>query len=126
MGNGQGDVLTRKKARLDCSGSNAGSSFSSQEIWMFESTMQNLEKALARSLITRGGLTSFGSSRVTWSSMHQNETIPESSGKLLGIPNSLWQVERDPKSPRHLDRIPYYVSLPKENPEVSLATRQES
>ena len=57
MGNGHLDVLTQKKVGLLCSGSNAGLSFSSQEIWMSESPMENLEKALCPCLITRGGLT---------------------------------------------------------------------
>ena len=45
---------------------------------------------------------------------------------MIVIPISLWKVDRDPGSPPHLDRIPYCDSLPKENPEVSLETRQES
>ena len=33
------------------------------------------------------------------SSMHQKETMPESTWKFIGIPISLWQLERDPGSP---------------------------
>ena len=64
---------------------------------MSESDVENLEKALGPCLIMRGGLTSL----------------------------SLWKVDRYPGSLPHLDRIPYCDSLPKENPKVYLATRQE-
>ena len=55
---GPRDILTRKVAGLPSSGSNAGSSFSAEEVWTSESDVENLEKALGPCLIMRGGLTS--------------------------------------------------------------------
>ena len=55
---GPRDVLTQKRDGLPCSGSNAGSSFSTEEVWMSEPDVENLDKALGPCLITRGVLTS--------------------------------------------------------------------
>ena len=41
----------------------------------------------------------FDTSRGMQSSMVQSETMPDCSGKLIGIPISLWQLEREPWSP---------------------------
>ena len=55
----------------------------------------------------------FDTSRGMQSSMVQSETMPDCSGKLIGIPISLWQLERDsgsPTSPREVSLLPCQAS----------------
>ena len=56
--NGPRNALTQKKARIPCSGLNAGSSFIAQDEGMSESPVETLEKALGLRLFWTGGLTS--------------------------------------------------------------------
>ena len=93
------DSLIRKKVGIPCSGLNAGSSFISQDKGMSESSVQSLEKALGPILFWTGGLTSLDTSRGPQSSMLQKVPRPDSSWKLIGIPISLWKIERDGWSP---------------------------
>ena len=96
---GYRDSLTRKHVRFPWSGLNAGSSFISQDEVMFESSVETLEKTLVPRLIWTGGLTFLETSRGSWSSRLEKLTRFDSSWKLIGIPISLWKLERDPWSP---------------------------
>ena len=91
--------MTQKKVGFPCSGLKAGSSFISQDKGMSESSVQSLEKALGPSLIWTGGLTSHDTPRGPQSSLLQKNPRPDSSLKLIGIPISLWKLERDAWSP---------------------------
>ena len=97
--NGYRVSLTRKKVGFPCSGLNTGCSFISQDKGMSESSVQSLEKALGPRLIRTQGLTSFDTSTCGPSSMLQKVPQPDSSWKLIGIPVSLCQLERDAWSP---------------------------
>ena len=67
------------------------------------------------------------------SSMLQKKTMPDSSCKLIGIPISLWQLERDSVSPTSLReaslipcqawRIPRYLLQLERSPDVEEQTR---
>ena len=91
--------LTRNKVRIPWSGLNAGSSFIWQDEGMSESSVETLEKTLFHRLIWTGGLTYLDTSRGSWSSRLQKLSRLDSSWKLIGIPISLWKLERDPWSP---------------------------
>ena len=56
--NGPRDALTQKKARFQCSGLNAGSSFIAKDEGMLECPVETLEKAAGIRLFWTGGLTS--------------------------------------------------------------------
>ena len=66
---------------------------------MTESSVQSLEKALGPRLIRTHGLTSLNTSRGGPIAVLQKVTMPDSSGKLIGIPIALCQLERDAWSP---------------------------
>ena len=93
--NGPREALTLKKAGFPCSGFNLYSSFISQVEGISESLVETLEKTQIPCLIWSRCLTSLDTSGGSWSSMLQNVTRHDSSWKLIGIPISLWQPERD-------------------------------
>ena len=68
-----------KEGGFPCIGLNSGSCFISQDEGMSESPVESLEKALDTHLIWTVGLTSFDTSRVTWISVLQKVTRPDSS-----------------------------------------------
>ena len=88
-----------KEGRISLMWLNAGSSFISEDEGMSDSPVETLEKTLVPCLIWTGNLTSLDTSRGPWISMLQKVTRPDSSGKLIGIPLSLWKLERDTWSP---------------------------
>ena len=96
---GYWDSLTRNKVRFPWSGLNAGSSFIWQDEGMSESCVEILEETLVPRIIWTGGLTSLDTSRGSWNSRIQKLTRLDSSWKLIEIPISLWQLERDTWSP---------------------------
>ena len=61
---------------------------------MSESPVEALEKALGPSLIWTGVLNHSDTLRGTRSSMLQKVMMADTFLKLLGIPISLWQIER--------------------------------
>ena len=127
--NGDLDALSRKKAGFPCSGLNAGLSFISQDEGMSESPVETLEKALGPHLFQQEASHPFDTLRGTRSSILQMVTKPDSSSKLIGIPISLWQLEREPGSPTSpIAHLSVPIALPsfKEIPEVSLVTRQDA
>ena len=93
------ETLTKKKAGFPCSGLNSGSCFISQDEGMSESCVEILEETLVPRFICTGGLTSLDTSRGSWSSRLQKLMRLDSSWKWIGIPISLWKLERDPWSP---------------------------
>ena len=93
------DSLTRNKVGFPWSGLNAGSSFIWQDEEMSESCVEILEETLVPRVIWTGGLTYVDTSRGSWSSRLQILTRLHSSWKLIGIPISLWKLERDTCSP---------------------------
>ena len=98
MWSGYRDSLTRNKVGFPWSGLNAGLSFSSQDEGMSESCVEILEETLVPRLIWTRGVTSLDTSRGSWNSRLQKLTRLDSSWKLIGIPISLWKLERDPCS----------------------------
>ena len=96
---GYWDSLTRNKVGFPWSGLNAHSYFIWQHEGMSESCVEILEETLVPCVIWTGGLTSLDTSRGSWSSRLQNLTRLDSSWKLIGIPISLWKLERDTWSP---------------------------
>ena len=88
-----------KEGRLPCSGLNSGSCCISKDEGMTESPVETLEKAVVLRLIWIGGITSLYTSRGTWNSRLQKETMPYSSWKWIGIPISLFQLESEASSP---------------------------
>ena len=100
--NGPRETLTQKKAGFPCIGLNSGSCFISQDEGMSESPVEFVEKTLVPRFIWTWGLTSLDTSRGSWSTRLQKLTRLDSSWKLIGIPISLWKLERDrwfPTSP---------------------------
>ena len=97
--NGYRDSLTRNKVAFPWIGLNAGSSFIWQDEGMSQSCLEILEETLVSGLIWTGGLTFCDTSRASWISRLQKLTRLDSSWKLIGIPISLWKLEREPWSP---------------------------
>ena len=71
----------------------------SQDAGMSESSVEFLEETLVPRLSWTGGLTFLDTSRGLWISRLQKLTRLDSSLKLIGIPISLWKLERDAWSP---------------------------
>ena len=84
-----------KEGQIPRSGLNAGSYFISQDEGVSEWPVETLEKALGPRLIWTWALTTLYTSRGTQNSMHKKVTMPDSSGKLTGIPISKWKLERE-------------------------------
>ena len=99
---GYWDSGSRNKVGFPWIGLNAGSSFIWQDEGMSVSCEEILEETLVPCLIWTGGLTSLDNSRGSWSSRFQKLMRLDSSWKLIGIPISLWKLERDPWSPTSL------------------------
>ena len=89
------DSLTRNTVEFPWNGLNAGSSFIWQDEGMSESCVEILEGTLVPHLIWTVHLTSLDTLRDLWSSRLQKLTRLDSSLKLIGIPISLWKLERD-------------------------------
>ena len=96
---GYRDSMTRNKVGFPWSGLNAGSYFIWQDEGISESGVEILEETLVPRLFWKRGLTSLDTSRGPRSSMLQKVPRPDSSWKLIGIPISLWKLERDTWSP---------------------------
>ena len=88
-----------KKAGFPYSVVNSGSCFISQDEGISESRVETLEKAIVLRLIWIGESHHFNTSRGTRNSRLQNVTMPDSFWKRIGIPRSLFQLEREPWSP---------------------------
>ena len=96
---GYWDSLTRNKFGFPWSGLNEGSSFIWQDEGMSESCVEILEETIVPRLIWTGRFISLDTSRGSWSSRLQKLMRLDSSWKLIGIPISLWNLERDTSSP---------------------------
>ena len=70
-----------------------------QDEGISESPVETLEKAIVLRINCTGDVHHFDTSRDTWNSMLQKVTMPDSTGKWLGIPISLCQLESEPRSP---------------------------
>ena len=102
---GYRDSLTRHKIGFPWCGLNLFSCFMSQDEGMSESPVEILEETIVPRLIWTGGLRSLDTSRGSWSSRLQKLTRLDSSWKLIGIPISLWKIEREPWSPTSLPEV---------------------
>ena len=92
---GYRDSLPKNKVGFHWSALNAGSSFIWQDEGMSESCVEILEENLVPRIIWTRVLTSLDTSRGSWISRLQKMTRLDSSWKLIGIPISLWKLERD-------------------------------
>ena len=92
---GYQESQSRNMVGFPWSGLNVGSSSISQDEGMSESSVETIEKTLVPPLIWIGGLTSLDNLRGSWSSMLPKVMRSDSSWKLIGIPISLWKLERD-------------------------------